>query len=634
VQAHTRKETTVSSIAKRAILIGLDGVSPDFVLRMIAQGKLPNLKRFLDQGVLAPHCYSSMPTSTPENWTSIATGAWNGAHQVMSFQKFQPEELKGRWMSGFTSKESQSEFIWDAAERAGERTILLKYPASWPPTMTTGIQVCGCHVRPCLHQLDGSYLFSTVERPGATMVELAQADGWAGLPAGARPMFETTIAYGRLTDDDAAGKGGLSVPVCKIPAGGKVYQLLVYASKGADCDRVAVCREKDLGAAIADMGEGEWSPWILDDFDTEDGPRQGSFRLKLEELSANGEAIRLFSTHVMDIDHYTFPPEWGRRLYDEIGPYITDIGWDATGHKLGRRWISEETFVELAEHQHQWFVDAIKYFLAHEEWSLCMTQVHCIDCINHYCLHVADPVAKANGEESARYMAVIESLHESLDRMVGQIMDAVDDSTVLVLVSDHGGLAGVRPVDVNAILEQAGLVARDADGGVDWARTRAHVQNAVFVNVNLKGRDPNGSVDLSDFERVRDQIVAALLEYVDDDTGLHPFSLVLKKEDARMLGLWGDPSAQKIGDVLFALRGEFGGNHGSQLSSAKWGVGSNTSFLAFHGAGIRRGERLERPTWLVDIVPTLCFLLDLPVPKDTHGVVLYQAIAPMLVHGM
>jgi len=156
-------------MAKRCIVLGMDGANPAFVLRLVQEGRLPNFKRMLDEGAFAPHCLSSMPTSTPENWTTISTGAWNGTHQVMSFQVFQPPELRGGWMNGYTSAESQAEFIWDAIERAGRESILLKYPASYPPTMTTGVQVCGCHVRPCAHQIDGAHMFSTVEPRNAAL---------------------------------------------------------------------------------------------------------------------------------------------------------------------------------------------------------------------------------------------------------------------------------------------------------------------------------------------------------------------------------------------------------------------------------------------------------------------------------
>ncbi len=104
-------------MSKKYILIGMDGVSPHLVLGLIKRGKLPNFRKMIEEGTFAPHCLSSLPTSTPENWTTIATGAWNGTHQVMSFQVFHLPELHGHWMAGYTSKESKAEFIWDTVER-------------------------------------------------------------------------------------------------------------------------------------------------------------------------------------------------------------------------------------------------------------------------------------------------------------------------------------------------------------------------------------------------------------------------------------------------------------------------------------------------------------------------------------
>jgi len=612
----------MAAYPKKAIVVGLDGATPDFIERMISEGKLPNFKRFLAEGTLAPHCFSSLPTSTPENWTTISTGAWNGAHQVMSFQRFQPEELKGRWMSGYSSKESKSEFVWDALDRAGKKTILLKYPASWPPTAKNVVQVCGCHVRPCLHQLDGSYLWATVERNGAVPLELKKAEGWRNLPEGGPGPLEATITFGHRGDPDAAG--GLSVPACKIPAGGKTYHVLLYA-EGDGYDAAAVCRDKDFSSRIAHMKVGQWSEWLVDEFPTEDGPRQGSFRLRLEELSADAGAVRLFCTHVMDIDHYTYPESYGRELFENVGPYICDMGWDAMGHKRSRDWIEPETFVELCDYQHNWMADALRYLTRKEDWALAMMQVHCIDCINHYCMNFAEPALNPDAKEAAYYLGIIEQLYESLDRMVGRIVDDADDETLVVLVSDHGGMADGAKADVAGLLVEAGLAERNEEGALDRARSLAYPNGGNFVNVNLKGRDAEGIVEPGDYEAVRERVISALMEYVEPTTGRHPFSIVLRKEDARILGLWGDATGKKIGDVLIALREGFGGTHGHQLSSAKWGIGSNQNLLAFCGPNIRKGARLDRTAWLVDLVPTVCYLLDLPVPQDCHGSVLHQA---------
>jgi hypothetical protein len=36
---------------------------------------------------------------------------------------------------------------------------------------------------------------------------------------------------------------------------------------------------------------------------------------------------------------------------------------------------------------------------------------------------------------------------------------------------------------------------------------------------------------------------------------------------------------------------------------------------------------LDRTVWLTDIVPTICRLIDVPVPRDTQGAIIYQALA-------
>jgi len=54
-------------MAKKCILVGLDGANPAFVRYMIGKGELPNTQRIMREGILAPHCLSSLPTSTPEN---------------------------------------------------------------------------------------------------------------------------------------------------------------------------------------------------------------------------------------------------------------------------------------------------------------------------------------------------------------------------------------------------------------------------------------------------------------------------------------------------------------------------------------------------------------------------------------
>ena len=634
-------------MSKKCILIGMDGVSSHFVLRLVKQGRLPAFRKMMNEGTFAPHCLSSLPTSTPENWTTIATGAWNGTHQVMSFQTFQPPELHGHWMAGYTSKESKAEFIWDAVERAGKKSILLKYPASHPPTMKTGIQVCGCHVRPCAHQIDGAHLFSTVEPRNAPLI-LQKVLGKVGLIKSKRPLLmgkmifqargvggksvgtgldERTTLYG-VSDAELPKPTGISLdtPVCKLLPPGKTFYLFVVSIEGSAYDRVIITRDSSGQKKIAELALGEWSPWILESFKTIDGEREGALRFKLEKLSKDAKVVSIYVTQIMDVDHYTFPESIGRELYEKAGPFITDIGWEGLGHDPKKAWLNESIMVDLAEYQHQWFVNAIKYLTRKYDWTLCMLQAHCIDCANHHCLALADPAVNSNQKVRERYLGFIERLYESLDRMLAQIINQVDEDTVIFVVSDHGGLPGHLRINTQNVLEKAGLLVRDKNGDIDWQNTFAYVQNGMFINVNLLGREPQGIVPLDQYDKMCDKIIATLHAYVDPTTGLHPYNLVLRKIDMRYVGLYGDPTGKKIGDILFTLREPFGGTHGEQLSTAQWGISSNTSLLIMRGPGIRPGIQLNRTVWLVDIVPTICQLIKVPVPRQTEGAIIYQAL--------
>jgi hypothetical protein len=155
----------------------------------------------------------------------------------------------------------------------------------------------------------------------------------------------------------------------------------------------------------------------------------------------------------------------------------------------------------------------------------------------------------------------------------------------------------------------------------DMKNTKAVPLQTSYVYINLKGRDPDGIVDPADYEQVQRQIIDALYMYVDPETGKRPVALALSKQDARILGLWGED----CGDVVYGTYPEVGQGHGNILPTADFGVGTIRNVLIMSGPGIRKGLRMERTARLVDIVPTICYLLQWPIPETAEGAVLYQA---------
>ena len=210
--------------------------------------------------------------------------------------------------------------------------------------------------------------------------------------------------------------------------------------------------------------------------------------------------------------------------------------------------------------------------------------------------------------------------------------------TLYAYVSDHGAKANGYKCNPGQILIDAGLTVLKEDDDpeavahfamytgrkqVDWSKTRAAASGSSYIWVNLKGRDPEGIVEPEDYVTVQNEIIKALYDYTDPETGLKPIGFAFKKQNARMLDLYGDTT----GDVVFCYADEYGSQHGPQFPSATDGMGDLHGLFALSGPGVKKGHVLERNVSLKDLVPTVCHLMGLPVPADCEGAVVYQALA-------
>ena len=51
------------------------------------------------------------------------------------------------------------------------------------------------------------------------------------------------------------------------------------------------------------------------------------------------------------------------------------------------------------------------------------------------------------------------------------------------------------------------------------------------VSINLAGREPDGTVDPTDFEKVRDEVMDRLASFVDPETGTKPVKAIYRREE-------------------------------------------------------------------------------------------------------
>jgi predicted AlkP superfamily phosphohydrolase/phosphomutase len=234
----------------------------------------------------------------------------------------------------------------------------------------------------------------------------------------------------------------------------------------------------------------------------------------------------------------------------------------------------------------------------------------------------ADEISGADPGTIARCRDGLARTYASIDRWIGRLAELAGDDTLIVIASDHGGTPNqFASVDVNDVLAKAGLLTY-RDGNVDWTRTRAAYVGLAHIFINLEGREPDGIVPAGEYEAVQREIIDALMSYRDRQSGRCPFSLALSRENAEIINLWGD----LVGDVVFAVHPAFDGAHGRQLPVGSFGIGGQHSTFIMAGPGVRKGVALERQVRVIDVAPTLCYLLGWPMPRNVEGGVIYEAL--------
>jgi predicted AlkP superfamily phosphohydrolase/phosphomutase len=591
------------------ILIGLDGAFPEAVKKYAAEGVLPNFQKLIDGGVFCENCYCPTPTITPPNWTTIATGSMVGTHGITCFH-YHPEGTPlDTIIQNFDCDRVRAEYMWEAAERAGKKSLVLSYVTTWPPR---GKNVLYAGSRGGGGALNCNY-------PGLPDWQFRYV---LGLPQ----MFTTDIeplATRVELNPDPDGSFAARLPIaCRNSCHAvREFDWTLRVVPGAPAEV-----KDQTGQTIARLELGRWHGPVRVTVPTEDGEMSARCMLKLLDLDLDDGRLRLYRTPFHNALETCHPPDFAREV-DDL-PCV-----DTEPHELVflDAFANADLYVEGEHISHLWLAAVVEHAFKTRDVDLVFLHCHTLDNVNHPLRNYIEGTAPhVTVEKQAIAEGIERRCYMSCDQMIGSMWQAAGPNALVVVVSDHGSIATRAQFNAAAALKQAGLlVTKPApDGGevVDWDNTKAAPQRACYVYVNLKGRDPEGIVERADLERVKDQIVCALLDYTDPQLHMKPIAFALKREEARWIGLFGDD----IGDVAYAIRAPFGGMvggvHGVQAPFAQGGRSSMRSLLMMAGPGLRKGVALERNVGLEDIVPTACYLLDLPPPRDVEGGIIYQAL--------
>ena len=639
---------------QKLLMLGLDAALPDLIVKFAKEGSMPVTKKLIDKGWFS-RMITTFPPLTAAAWGAITSGAGPGTAAIPSLMVHKPGEPLDKWHTSFCKHILEAETLWEAASKAGKKTLLVNWPVTWPLGLSNGIQLAASLNPPFryfympLWDIASSAIFSTnVERcnqiPGRSVhLKPKPAKNWTNLPS-----------YNRTPQE-------ISIDVPPTYAKGVRYHVLLLDSKDSKYDQVIISRSKDANEAVAKLKPGEKSGWINETFTDSDGKFQrGRFYFYLVNFEGT-DSFKLYQSAINTAEEITLPAELTKELDEAAGPYIeVDDPW---AYMDG--WIDIDFYLDQLTAQNDWWEKATCYGLNRINWDLAFSWVGTIDHIQHVLYGGIDPKScHYNPDEAPKIMEHIRRVYSEVDTRISRILERVDLSETLVcLVSDHGFSSLERNPYIKHHLAKAGLLSFNLDTKtgamkVDWSNTKCFPLEPghAHIFVNLIGRDPQGVVAPEDYEKVQEEIIDVLLSLRDPVTGRHVVATAIRKQEAGTLGVFENQGYDRVGDVLFALKPQYMANPFVYPVAVKYRDGTERyipnpedfepaelhrnftgvhlslpSLKEMHASVVLAGEgipnmRRKNPINIIDLAPTLAYLLGTPTPKDAEGNILKEMV--------
>lgn len=368
---------------------------------------------------------------------------------------------------------------------------------------------------------------------------------------------------------------------------------------------------------------------------------------------------------------FTYPAELREKLINEYGYKMHVSILDIDGRE-------DEALEDLFETEEKRKEVAIKLMNDHD-WDFFMVVFEGMDYVSHFFWKFMDPRHPHHDPEKAKkYKDAIFKYYQKADSFVGEILKNVDEDTTVVLMSDHGGGPVYKNFFVNQWLMDLGLLklrekpryvdlmaklgfniekiypllVKTLSAGLinkipknirklvplakytlqdfDWSRTKAFsVTGWGMIYINLKGREPRGIVEPGkEYEELRNFITEKLYELHDPETGEKCVEEVFKKEE-----VYSGQYFDQAPDLGFRMEGieclDFILSNNTHLfidsDKRKSGTHRKEGLMLIKGKGIKKGVKINGAA-IIDIAPTILYIMGLPIPSDMDGKVLKDAI--------
>lgn len=293
-----------------------------------------------------------------------------------------------------------------------------------------------------------------------------------------------------------------------------------------------------------------------------------------------------------------------------------------------------------------------------------------LDRLQHFFWAEMDPDHPSHSPStSPQFARAIEEGYIALDQAVQELLEVLDDTVSVFVVSDHGfegvykifyvnswladhgylvlkkGTSGGKVERVKGVLQKLRLwrlarrIWRSIPGvkrfrlknlsyarDVDWDRTKAAFGPNLGININVQGREPRGIVPPGEeYEELCDALRRELESYVDPETGDRIVARVLRREEiytGDAVGLAPDlrllMAKSSVYQGQYAYSPKVGASRTLDQPDGVYGNHAEYGILLACGPEIRAGAQIAGAE-MVDVAPTILYALGLSIPEEMDG---------------
>jgi predicted AlkP superfamily phosphohydrolase/phosphomutase len=325
-----------------------------------------------------------------------------------------------------------------------------------------------------------------------------------------------------------------------------------------------------------------------------------------------------------DSKDFAYPPELANEIESLVGDsYLFDVPRTANlDEGLKKLYQMTETRFKV-----------INYLMGKKEWDYFMSVEIGFDRLHHMFWKYYDryhPKYPPNN----KYEQVIPDYYRYVDGKIGEILSQLDDDTYIVLVSDHGtgGMRGAFCVN-EWLINEGYLVLKKYPASitnldkceVDWDKTTAWGWGGYYARIflNIKGRESNGKVPPNDYDKVRDELKAKILNIIGpnaeklDNRVFYPEQLYRECIGSR-------PDLMVYFDNLFWRSAGTIGHKALYLSENDTGPDDSVHlmdgiFVAYNKRGKNHENGKLDNLSIYDVAPTILDILGVQPPPDLSG---------------